>query len=166
VTARRGTGRSWVWRWLAAWALMFALWMLLAGTVALSEIVVGTLAAVVAATAVEVVSRQGLVRFRPDPRWLLRAWRLPGRALREFAVLTLALGRALSPRRRVRGRFVALPFPVGGNDSRSSARRAVFTLAASFPPNSYVVDFDRREGRVLVHQLSPPYASTSEDLLP
>ena len=159
-------GGSWVWRWLAAWSLMFALWMLLAGTLALSEVLVGTVSAAVAAMAVEAVRRQGLVRFRPDPRWLLRVWRLPGRALREFAGLTLALARSLSRRRRVRGRFVALPFPVGGNDRRSSARRAVFTLAASLPSNTYVVDFDRRERRVLVHQLSPPYAKASEDLLP
>jgi multisubunit Na+/H+ antiporter MnhE subunit len=155
-----------VWRWLAAWVLLFALWMLLAGTLALSEILVGMAAAAVAATAVEAVRRQGLVRFRPDPRWLLRAWRLPWRTVREFVSLSVALGRSLTARRRVSGRFVALPFRVGGNDSRSSARRAVLTFGASFAPNTYVVDFDRSEQRMLVHQLLPPYAKESEDLLP
>ena len=157
---------SWVWRWLAAWALLFVLWMLLAGTVAMSEVVAGVVAAAVAATAVEAVRHQRVVRFRPDPRWLLRAWRLPARTVREFATLSAALIRSLARRRRIGGRFIALPFPVGANDSRSSARRAVFTVAASVAPNTYVVDFDRGEGRVLVHQLLPPFAKESEDLLP
>jgi multisubunit Na+/H+ antiporter MnhE subunit len=155
-----------VWRWLVAWILLFALWMLLAGTLAFSEIVVGVAAAAVAATVVESVSRQRLVRFRPDPRWLLRGWWLPWRTVKEFAALSVALGRSLIGRRRVGGRFVALPFRVGGNDSRSSARRAVLTVGASFAPNTYVVDFDQGEQRVLVHQLLPPYANESEDLLP
>jgi hypothetical protein len=165
VTGRRDRPWSWVWPWLAAWALLFTLWMALAGTLAFSEILAGSAAAAVASTAVEVVRRQGLVRFRPHPRWLVRAWRLPWRTVREFAALSVALGRSLSGR-RIGGRFVSLPFPVGGNDSRSSARRAVFTVAASVAPNTYVVDFDRNEGRVIAHQLLPPYAKGSEDLLP
>jgi multisubunit Na+/H+ antiporter MnhE subunit len=166
VTGRRGRRWSRVWPWLAAWALLFTLWMLLAGTLALSEILAGSAAAAVAATAVEVVRRQGLVRFRPDPRWLLRAWGLPWKTIREFVALMVALGRSLTGGRRVRGRFVALPFRAGGNDPRSSARRAVFALGASFAPNTYVVDFDRTDGEVLVHQLLPPYAKQSEDVLP
>jgi hypothetical protein len=106
------------------------------------------------------------VRFRPDPQWILRAGRLPWRTVREFAALAVALGRSVTGRRRVSGRFVALPFRVGGNDSRSAARRAVFTVGASFAPNTYVVDFDRKGQRLLIHQLLPPYANESEDVLP
>jgi hypothetical protein len=140
--------------------------MLLAGTLAISEIVVGLLAAAVAATAVEVVRSQRLVRFRPDPRWLRRAFVLPWRALVEFGLLVMALWRTLVLRRRVAGRFWAVPFPAGGTDSRSAARRAVFTVGASFAPNTYVVDFEKREGRVLVHRLVPPHPKHAEDVVP
>jgi multisubunit Na+/H+ antiporter MnhE subunit len=152
--------------WLIAWVLLFVLWMALAGTLAPSEIVTGVLGAAIAATAVEVVRRQRLARFRPDPRWLLHVWRLPWQTLKEFGLVMVALWRIVVLRRGVRGRFVSIPFPVGGNDSRSAARRAMFTAGASFAPNTYVVDFDRSEGTVLVHQLAPPYAKAVEDLLP
>jgi hypothetical protein len=158
--------KAWLPRWLAAWALLFVLWLLLVGTVAPSEIVAGIAAAAVAATAVEVVRRQGVVRFRPDPRWLRRAWGLPWQTLEEFGRLVAAVWRSLVLRRRVVGRFSDVPFPVGGNDSRSAARRAVFTVGASFAPNTYVVDFDRGEGRVQVHRLVPPHPKDLEDLLP
>lgn len=163
VTPRRN---AWLPRWLAAWALLFLLWMLLVGTLAISEIVAGVAAAAIAATAVELIRRQRVVRFRPDPRWIGRAWRLPWQTLTEFGRLMVALWRALVLRRRVVGRFSEVPFPVGGNDSRSAARRAVFTVGASFAPNTYVVDFDRREGRVHVHRLVPPHPKDVEDLLP
>jgi Na+/H+ ion antiporter subunit len=140
--------------------------MLLVGTAAPSEIVAGVAAAAVAATAVEVIRRRGVVRFRPDPRWLGRAAGLPWQTLAEFGRLMAALWRALVLRRRVVGRFSEVPFRVGGNDSRSAARRAVFTAGASFAPNTYVVDFDRGKGTVLVHQLLPPHPKDAEDLLP
>jgi multisubunit Na+/H+ antiporter MnhE subunit len=152
--------------WLAAWALLFALWMLLAGTLAISEIVAGMVGAAIAAIAVEVVRRQRLARFRPDPRWLRYLWGVPWQTLKEFGLVMSTLWRAMVLRRRVGGRFVTLRFPVGGSDSRSAARRAVFTAGTSFAPNSYVVDFDRDEGVVLVHQLAPPYPKDLEDVLP
>jgi multisubunit Na+/H+ antiporter MnhE subunit len=166
VARRRRRRWTTVAPWLIAWALLFALWMALAGTLAPSEIVAGSAGAAIAATAVEVVRRQGLARFRPDPAWLRYLWRLPWRTLKEFGLVMGVLWRMVALRRRVGGRFVSLPFPVGGNDGRSSARRALFTAGASFAPNSYVVDFDRAEGRVLVHQLAPPYPKDVEDVLP
>ena len=150
--------------WTTAWVLLFGLWMLLAGTLAVSEIVVGVVAAAIAATAVQVVLGQRLVRFRPDPRWLRRAWIIPWRAVVEFRLLVVALWRAVVLRRRVIGRFRSVPFPVGGSDSRSAARRALFTVGASFAPNTYVVDFE--EDRVLVHRLVPPYPVRTEDVVP
>jgi hypothetical protein len=53
---------------------------------------------------------------------------------------------------------------VGGSDSRSAARRALFTVGASFAPNTYVVDFE--EERVLVHRLLPPHPNRTEDVVP
>jgi hypothetical protein len=164
VTARRRRRLPGWTAWAIAWVLLFGLWMLLAGTLAVSEIVVGVVAAAVAATAVQVVLGQRLVRFRPDPRWFLRGWIIPWRAVLEFGLLVMALWRAVALRRRVIGRFRSVPFPVGGRDSRSAARRALFTVGASFAPNTYVVDFE--EERVLVHRLVPPHPVRTEDIVP
>lgn len=158
---RRLPGRT---AWATAWVLLFGLWLLLAGTLAGSEIVVGLVAAAIAATAVHVVLGQRLVRFHPDPRWLRRAWILPWRAVVEFGLLVMTLWRTVALHRRVIGRFRSVPFPVGGSDSRSAARRALFTVGASFAPNTYVVDFE--EDRVLVHRLVPPHPVRTEDVLP
>ena len=54
------------------------------------------------------------------------------------------------------------PLEVGGRDARSITRRALITAGASLAPNRYVIDFDRTEGRVLVHEL----VARREDLVP
>ena len=164
--SRRGRRGSTTWRAVVAWLLLFGLWMLLVGTLTPSEVVAGVAAAAIAVFALEVVIRRQGVRFRPDPRWVLRAWVIPWRTVREFGKLTLALWRGLVLRRRVVGRFVALDFRARGNDGRSVARRAVVTIAGSFAPNTYVVDFDRQRDRVIVHELLSPHSRRLEDVLP
>jgi multisubunit Na+/H+ antiporter MnhE subunit len=151
--------------WLLSWALLFVLWLAVVGSVAISEIVAGVAAAAVASTAVEVVRRQHIAPFRPDPRWVFRLRTVPWRTVREFALLTWALVRAIFGRRVV-GRFLALDVEVGGEDGRSSARRALLTAGASISPNAYVVDFDHEGDRVIVHQLVAPYAKRVEDVVP
>ena len=49
---------------------MFAAWFLLVDTVATQEIVLGALAAGVAASVAVAVHRRGYIRFRPRARWL------------------------------------------------------------------------------------------------
>jgi multisubunit Na+/H+ antiporter MnhE subunit len=140
---------------LAAWLLLFVLWMLLAGSLDPLEGIAGVAAATIGATAVEVVRRQRIAPLRPRPSWLLRVWSLPVRIVREFGLILMVLWRRVAQRKRVHGVFRAIPFEVGGRDSRSIARRAAVTMAASLAPNRYVIDFDAREDLVLVHELVP-----------
>jgi multisubunit Na+/H+ antiporter MnhE subunit len=137
------------------WVLMLGVWMLLSGSLVLSELVAGIAAAAIAAVAFEAVRRQGLVRFRPRARWVLRAWRLPGRLFRESAVVSWALLKGLALRRPVRGRFREVPLRAGGRDGRSQARRILITAAASLSPNAYVVDVDTENDTLLIHELVP-----------
>jgi multisubunit Na+/H+ antiporter MnhE subunit len=146
--------------WLASWIALLALWLLLV-TVSLSELVAGMIAAAIAATAVEVVRAQGLVRFDPDPRWFLRIWKLPRSIVRDCWLLSVALVRHLTGR-PVNSGFRAIPFRSGGDDSRSSARRALVVLAISVSPNSIVIGIDEEADLMLVHQLIPAPKSDAE----
>lgn len=137
------------------WLFLLGLWMLLSGSLVLTELIVGAVGAGVGAIAFEAVRRQGLVRFHPRARWLPRVWRLPFRVFSEAWVVFWALLKGLALRRPVRGRFREVPFRTGGTDARSSARRALVTVAASLSANEYVVDLDRENGTLLIHELVP-----------
>ena len=145
------------------WLALVGLWMLLSGSMVLSELVAGAAAAAIGAFAFEVVRRRGEVRFRPRARWLLRAWRLPPRVFSDAWKVSWALLVGLVRRRPVRGRFKEVPFRTGGTDPRSSARRTLVTVAASLSANAYVVDLDQENGTLLVHELVP---QSTEVLLP
>jgi multisubunit Na+/H+ antiporter MnhE subunit len=135
------------------WVALVGLWLLLSGSLVLSEIVAGAVAAAIGAGAFEAVRRQGLVRFSPRARWFLRAWRLPFRVFSDAWVISWALLKALALRRPIRGRFREVPFRTGGTDGRSSARRTLVVLAASLSANTYVVDLGN--GTLLIHELVP-----------
>jgi len=62
-------------------ALLFlGLWLLLVGELAPGEVLVGTGAAMLSAAA-----------FRPNPRWLLQAWRIPFHFFTETLAILAAL---------------------------------------------------------------------------
>lgn len=139
--------------WVAWWVALLGLWLLLV-TVSVAELIAGMIAAAIAATAAEVVQAQGLVRFDPDPRWLLRVWKLPGSIVRDCWLLSVALIRHLAGH-PVNSAFRAIPFRRGGDDARSSARRALVVPALSVSPNTYVIGIDEESDLMLVHQLIP-----------
>jgi len=130
------------------------LWLLFVDTFAGQEVIVGLVAAAIAATAAELVRSQELVRFRLDPHWLRGLPGLPWQVLHDTWLLTVALWRHCtgSP---VRGVFRVVPFPSEADDDRSAARRALATALVSVAPNTVVVGVEGAEGEMLVHQLVP-----------
>jgi multisubunit Na+/H+ antiporter MnhE subunit len=149
--------RSWALWWLAC----FLLWLLLTSTVDPVEVLVGTGASLVAATAAAVVRRRLRTDFRPRIRWLRTAWRLPlgiaGDTVTVFAVLAGRLrGRGLP-----RGALVAVPFRHGGENPTDDARRALATVGVGVTPNTFVVGVDPDRDELLVHQLRPDPESVS-----
>jgi multisubunit Na+/H+ antiporter MnhE subunit len=153
---RERGARDWLVR-LTTWAGLFLFWMLLVATLAPTEVAAGLVAATIGTVASEVVRRQRLTMFRPRIRWLLRTWRLPWVVLSEFGLVSLALWRHLTGRKRLRGVFRAVPFPSRADDPTAAARRAVATVAGSLAPNAYVVGFAEDEDLVLVHELVPTH---------
>ena len=140
--------------WVAWYVPLVLLWLLFVDTFAGQEVIVGLVAAAIAATAAELVRSQELVRFRLDPHWLRGLPGLPWQVLHDTWLLTVALWRHCtgSP---VRGVFRVVPFPSEADDDRSAARRALVTALVSVAPNTVVVGIEGGEGEMLVHQLVP-----------
>ncbi|HZD72928.1 MAG TPA: Na+/H+ antiporter subunit E [Actinomycetota bacterium] len=139
--------------WLAWYVTLFGLWLLFVDTLAAQQLILGAVAAAVAATPADVVRSQDLVRFRMRSRWLRGLGVLPGQVMTESWLLAVALWRQLRRPGSVRGQFRVLPFPVEGDDAAAAARRALVTGVVSLVPNTYVVGVERGEGAMLVHQL-------------
>jgi multisubunit Na+/H+ antiporter MnhE subunit len=139
--------------WLAWYVPLFALWLLLVDSFAIEEVLLGLLAAAIAATAADVVRAQDLVRFHMRPRWLAGVWTLPWQVVVDSGVLAAALWRQLSRPGSVRGGFRVLPFPREADDAVAAARRALVTSVVSIAPNTYVVGIEGDEGVMLIHQL-------------
>ena len=140
--------------WVAWYVPLVVLWLAFVDTFAGQEVIVGLVAAAIAATAAELVRSQELVRFRLDPHWLRGLPGLPWQVLHDTWLLTVALWRHCtgSP---VRGVFRVVPFPSEADDDRSAARRALATALVSVAPNTVVVGVEGAEGEMLVHQLVP-----------
>jgi multisubunit Na+/H+ antiporter MnhE subunit len=139
--------------WLAWYVPLFGLWLLFVDTLATAELVVGAVAAALAATAADVVREQDLVRFRMRARWLPGLASLPWLVVTDSWLLGVALWRELRRPGSVNGLFRVLPFPVDEDDATGAARTALVTSIASIAPNTYVVGVERGEGTVLLHQL-------------
>ncbi|TML94637.1 MAG: hypothetical protein E6G03_11695 [Actinobacteria bacterium] len=135
--------------WAGWYVGLFAVWLLLVGTVQRVELIAGVCAAAIGVTATGVVRAQGLLSFQVEWRWLRLAWRPLARVVPEFFKLLAALVR------RPEGTFRQLEFPAGGERAADAGRRAFAVLAGSLAPNRLVVDFDPETGKALVHDLVP-----------
>ncbi|MBA3349454.1 MAG: Na+/H+ antiporter subunit E [Actinobacteria bacterium] len=151
--------------WFAWWVALVLLWQLFVNTFAAPEVTAGLMAAAVAATAAEIVRGQGLIHFRPQLRWLLRARKLPLAVIVDCRVVIGALWRRLGRRQPMKGTFTAFPFVSGGDDAEAAARRALYATAISLTPNTFVVGIDRENDIMLVHQLVPTNPARASDLI-
>lgn len=151
--------------WVAWWLALIVLWQAFVNTFLAAEVIAGVAAAAVAATAAELVRGQGLVHFRPRLSWLLQARRLPRGVMVDSWTLATVLWRRTVRRQKVQGDFEAVPFASGGDDPRSSARRALYVAAISLTPNTIVVGIDREKDMMLVHQLVPSGPSSASELV-
>jgi hypothetical protein len=133
--------------WAAWWVGLFPLWLLYEGERDRSEVIVGSAAAAIGATAATVAVDVALLRHRFELRVLARAAKVPWSVVREFGIVTWFLVR----HPRGGGQFQRFEFPTGGNDPVGRARRAFTILVATYSPNSYVVDVG--DGELVAHTL-------------
>jgi hypothetical protein len=139
--------------WLAWFVALNVLWLVFIWAWVWEEAILGLFASGVAATAAEAVREQGLAGFRPRVRWLWHVRVLPGRVVRETALVLGALARQVAGRGSVRGRFRVVPVALPDDPREQAAKRALLTAGESLAPNAYVVAIDNRAGLMLVHEL-------------
>jgi hypothetical protein len=84
-------------------------------------------------------------------------WPVPLNVLRDSVRVLSATLRMLT-RQGVRGHFYARPFDTGENTPQDAARRALAVLETSLAPNSFVINVDCEQRRLLVHQFLPESA--------
>src|SRR3954451_13260025 len=142
-------------RWILGWLILGALWLLYQGEWNAIEIYAATAAGALSVVVALLLRKHTLPAVRVERRSLVRAARIPWQVVREFGIVSAFLARALLARRVPEGEFRALSFPAGGSRPADRGRRAFIALATGYSPNSYVLDVDEEEGRVLVHVLSP-----------
>jgi hypothetical protein len=140
----RGTLRSWLVWWVALWVLY--LW--LADSRRLEEVVAGLVVGAVGATAAVLVRGERDVVLRPRLRWIVTELWPPLRAWPHDLVL---LAGALV--RRPRGRVVEEPFAATGEDPRDGGRRALAVAGRSLAPNRVVIGIDAERGVLISHVL-------------
>jgi multisubunit Na+/H+ antiporter MnhE subunit len=141
--------------WLGWFAVLNLIWLWLISAFVVSETILGIVASALAATAATAVREQALISFRPRLRWLAAAVQLPYRSLIESALVLAALGRQLSGRGRMRGRFRTVEVALPDDPAEAAAKRALLIAGESFAPNAYVLGVDQYRGLMLVHELVP-----------
>jgi multisubunit Na+/H+ antiporter MnhE subunit len=141
--------------WLAWWAALLIIWLLLVDTLDPEELLVGAVAASVAASVALAVHRRGYIRFWPRAAWFRQTPALVWDVIADCGLLAGALWRKVVLRQPVRGIMIRVPFHHGGDNGRDGARRALVNIAVSLTPNSYVVDIDPEADSLLVHRLVP-----------
>jgi hypothetical protein len=139
--------------WSAAWVFSAALYLLLIDTTDTPELIVGAVAAAIAATGLELAREQRLVGETIRARWLARLYRpllnAPGDIRR---VSVAALSQLVTPR-PARGEFRTLGFPTRSDHEREDGRRALAQSFGSFAPNTIIIGVDPERELILAHQL-------------
>jgi hypothetical protein len=145
--------------WTLWWLVLFGLWVVMEGTNEGMELAAGAGAAALGAALLELVRRQGLLRFAPGVAAITPVARLPAQILREFWILTVSLALDLARVRRVRSAWVAVPFEAGGRDPVAAGNRALRPLIDNVSPLTIVADVDCERDVALKHDLVPSRAS-------
>jgi hypothetical protein len=139
--------------WLAWFAALNVLWLIFISAWVAEEAVLGLVGSAIAAAVAVAVHSQELIAFRPQPRWFLRALRLPLQTVRESGIAFAGLARRLAGRPGIEGRFRTVRIDLPDDPAESAAKRALLILAESFAPNGYVLGIDEKRGLMLTHEL-------------
>lgn len=141
------------------WAALFGWWIVLTGTNAGLEELAAACAALLAALVAVGLRRLGLLRYRFEARWLLKALKVPYKVVEEIGIVFWALLLHMAGLRRMSSRYRAFEFPAGGDDPTSAGRRAVAVEADAISPNTVPVDVDRERKLLLRHELDSRHTS-------
>jgi multisubunit Na+/H+ antiporter MnhE subunit len=141
--------------WCLWFTAMFWWWMLLSGEWDHEEWISAAAAAALVATVGESARRVAELDIRVP---LERLTQLPlalAMVVADFLTITWVLVVSAFGLRPFRGRFIhrRASFDTTGLDAEGATRRGLTILIAGYSPNAYVIDVDRKEETVLVHDL-------------
>jgi hypothetical protein len=143
--------------WALRWLLLCVLWLALADSRALPELVAAAVAAAIGATFAGAIARPGRPRTLPAVASLCRSapyaiFRPIHRLVLDSAILVAALWRRIVRRERIAGEFrAARHSPPPG--ARTAAARGIAEIWGSLTPNRYIVGIDDEDNLILVHEL-------------
>jgi hypothetical protein len=133
-------------------AVLAGLYLLLAESSDVSEIVVALASGVVANIAIEAVARHSPAKFSFEAGWLRSAIAMPARIVKD-SILVLGAAPAVLRRRRPVGEFVQHNVRHKGAYPGSGGWRAWTIIDVSVAPNTYAVRIGERHYRMLIHRL-------------
>ncbi len=137
---------------LLYWIAGFLAWLLFTCTFKLWEMLFGLACALLGAVGAEAARSAGVVKFRPKLSWVLEGWRLPWYVLQGCAqILWVMFKVVVKPEPSV---LRSVVYDSGGEDASSAARRALTVTYTTMPPNFVILDIDRNQRAMIVHQVS------------
>lgn len=146
-------------------AVLVACWTIFLGSFDGAEAIIGGIAVAIGTAVSTAAYAVGVARFRPRLIWIAGIWRVPWYVLDDTKAIAAALISRQLFRRPGRSRMVAVPFNPGGSTGRGEARRALAIALTTLAPNSIVLDIDRDERLMLVHEVAPgPTRQLTRDL--
>lgn len=126
---------------LIGWfVVLFGVWLVLVGTIQSTEVYAGLAAAAAGALFAELLRARGLLDFAVDAPTLAKTWKAPGLILLDLGVIVFELARAVAARRRVRGTWADVDFPVRPGAVGRWQRLWGVALANGYA-NSVIVDY-------------------------
>ncbi|HSZ40175.1 MAG TPA: hypothetical protein VK817_09470 [Trebonia sp.] len=155
---RRAAARGRAVTWLAWWALMMALWVMIDDSLRSDELLAGAGAAAFAAFAAEIINRQAGVRLRVRPGWrtVAEVLRLPGQVARDTLIVFGALARMLATGRPPDGGYAEIPVGHDADSAPGETGRVLLTGARSLAPNEFVLGIVAERDVMVVHRLVRP----------
>ena len=152
--------------WSAGFIFAGALYLLLIDITDLPELIVGAVAATLAATGFELAREQRTVGgLRARLHWLARAWRPLASVPYDIAAICVVAVRQLIRPRAVNGVFRTVPFRCGDDVGLESGRRALAESLGSFAPNTIIIGVDADRELLLGHQLCRRGGANAIDML-
>ncbi|HVT99819.1 MAG TPA: hypothetical protein VHE33_20135 [Acidobacteriaceae bacterium] len=127
-------------------------WVACVSTVRPHEMLVG--AAAVAFSAIFSISviRTLPLHFRPSPKMLAEAWRIPGYVVLDCIVVTMVLARDLMGL-RASSLFRSAPWHRVTDSGHDTAARTLAVACTTASPNMIILGMDCERGQMLFHQL-------------
>jgi multisubunit Na+/H+ antiporter MnhE subunit len=147
--------------WLIWWALLMTLWIIVDDSVDTDELLAGAGAAALAAVLAELAGHEAAAHGLPAG-WLRTVLRLPADVARDTWTVFGVLAHTLVRRQAPRSAFRQLPVAYGAETPTGRLRRAFVIGVRSFAPNSFALGIDAERNVMVVHQLDPERAGTSQ----